>query len=248
VFVGIHHTHRNLEGLRIVAANVTPAFAGETSTLTLTLDAGGGALRPALEFAADGGVVLADIEPGSSIASLRIDVATPRRGLQPIERIGVATRYPFGLFRAWSWLHLPLAITVYPAARGALPAPLGSQGQELGQSDTAAGNDEWAGMRPFRDGDSPRQVVWTAYARELPLMVKEYVGAASEWQVFDFAELTDLDTELRLEQLCRWIVDADRSGRRYALKVPGCELAADAGSDHRHRCLSALALYRVGDA
>jgi uncharacterized protein (DUF58 family) len=100
-------------------------------------------------------------------------------------------------------------------------------------------------MRPFRDGDSPRQVIWTAYARELPLLVKEYAGAAAEWLQLDFDTLRGLDTERRLEQICRWILDADSRGARFALELPGARFPAESGAAHRERCLQALALWNI---
>ena len=50
------------------------------------------------------------------------------------------------------------------------------------------GADEWLGLRPFRDGDSPRQVDWKAYARDAPLLVKEYSAAGAEMRIFDLTQ------------------------------------------------------------
>jgi len=111
-----------------------------------------------------------------------------------------------------------------------------------------AGGDEWLGLRAFRDGDSPRQVAWKAYARGAPLLVKEYCAAAAPERHFDFERLPQLGTERRLEQLAAWIVDAENRGERYALALPGGTLALDRGAQHRHRCLSALALHGLGPA
>src|SRR5205823_2039836 len=107
--------------------------------------------------------------------------------------------------------------------------------------------DEWLGLRPFRDGDSPRQVDWKAYAREAPLLIKEYSPAGSELRLFDFAQLTHLDTEARLSQLARWVVEAEAHGERYGVALPGVLLPADRGPEHRHRCLAALAVFGIDD-
>jgi uncharacterized protein (DUF58 family) len=61
--------------------------------------------------------------------------------------------------------------------------------------------------------------------------------------MFDFTRLGTLDTETRLEQLARWIVDAEAGGERYGLELPGSHLDPDRGPEHRHRCLAALARY-----
>jgi uncharacterized protein (DUF58 family) len=105
------------------------------------------------------------------------------------------------------------------------------------------GLDEWQGLRPFREGDSPRQVDWKAYAREAPLLVKEYSPAGSDLCLFDFSRLAVPDLEARLSQLARWVVDAEAHGDRYALALPGLTLAPDRGPAHRHRCLAALAVF-----
>lgn len=99
------------------------------------------------------------------------------------------------------------------------------------------------GLRPFRDGDSPRQVDWKAYAREAPLLVKEYSAAGTQLRVFDFATLGRLPLEARLEQLARWIVDAEAGDDPYGLLLPNTHIEADRGPEHRHRCLAALALF-----
>ena len=54
-----------------------------------------------------------------------------------------------------------------------------------------------------------------------------------------------LDLEDRLSQLCRWAVDAEARGQRYALRLPDRELPADRGGAHLSRCLTALALYAL---
>ena len=132
---------------------------------------------------------------------------------------------------------------VYPHPHGRLPLPAEDARNAGARAHTGAGADEWAGLRPFRDGDSPRQVDWKAYAREAPLLVKEYVQGASELRMFDFVQLRSLDPEARLSQLARWVVDAEAQGERYGLVLPGAQLTPDRGPEHRHRCLAALALF-----
>jgi uncharacterized protein (DUF58 family) len=130
---------------------------------------------------------------------------------------------------------------VYPRPHGSLPMPVQSGLKPGRHTPLESGMDEWSGLRPFRDGDSPRSVDWKAYAREAPLLVKEYVLAVSELRLFNFGELRMADTEARLSQLARWVVDAEACGERYGLILPGVQLPADRGPEHRHRCLVALA-------
>jgi uncharacterized protein (DUF58 family) len=86
-------------------------------------------------------------------------------------------------------------------------------------------------------------VAWKQYARGAPLLVKEYSALGAELRLFDFTALPALETEAKLEQLSRWIVDSDAHGERYALRMPGHELTADSGPQHLHECLQALAMF-----
>jgi uncharacterized protein (DUF58 family) len=46
-----------------------------------------------------------------------------------------------------------------------------------------------------------------------------------------------------MEQLSRWVVDAEESGDRYGLELPGVHIAPNRGTHHRHECLAALAVH-----
>lgn len=241
--VVMQQCHRNLLGTEVVSAIAPPVFARSRAVLQLTLGNPAPTARPSLEAALRAGVwVTRDVPPGTQ---QRFEVAldATARGLLRIERVRLSTAWPFGLFRVWTWVHTPVTLIIYPHPHGALPMPMDSARTAGARSPAAGGADEWVGLRPFRPGDSPRQVDWKAYAREAPLLVKEYMQTASELRLFEYAQLTHLDQEQRLSQLARWVVDAEAQGERYGLILPGLQLAPDRGPEHRHRCLAALALF-----
>jgi uncharacterized protein (DUF58 family) len=241
--VVMQQCHRNLLGTEVVAAIAPAVFAGSSGALQLTFSNNDGVARMRLEAAlAPGPLVLADLAPHTR-QRLELPLPAPRRGIVRIERLRLSTAHPFGLFRVWTWMHTEVAMLVYPHPHGGLPMPADSARNAGVRAQTGAGADEWAGLRPFRDGDSPRQVDWKAYAREAPLLVKEYVQGASELRMFDFTQLRFPDQEARLSQLARWVVDAEAHGERYGLILPGAQLAPDRGPEHRHRCLALLALF-----
>lgn len=243
VLVTMQLCHRNLLGASLEAADAPPTFAQLPGKLRITL--GNAATLPRLQIesgVADGSTVAADV-PAQGQQYLDLPVAAPARGIVAIDRLRLTTTQPFGLFRTWTWVHAPIEMLVYPRPRGTLPMPSES-GRRIGsQSRGDSGADEWYGLRPFRDGDSFRQVDWKAYAREAPLLVKEYSAAGSELRIFSFERLANLSIEARLEQLARWVVDAEEHGDRYGLELPAKHIAPDRGIDHRHRCLAALAVY-----
>jgi uncharacterized protein (DUF58 family) len=246
--VSMQQCHRNLLGTALVAAHAPPVFAGAAATLHVTL--GNRALRPRLQLEAaapDQPVVIADL-PATGERHLQLPLPSKARGLWPIERVRLATAQPFGLFRAWTWVHAPLQLLVYPRPVGALPMPVAPGDKPGTHSQGSSGADEWLTLRPFREGDSPRQVDWKAYAREAPLLVKEYSPPGADTRLFEFARLSDPDVEARISQLARWVVDAAARGDRYALVLPQVRIAPDRGPLQRHRCLAALALFGQANA
>ncbi len=242
--VALNASHRNLLGLHVLGLHGVPAFAGGTAALVLELENTAQAPRHGLEIQVPGSLRSLDagLEAGAR-ATLSVPLPAARRGLLHVGRIRIRGNYPFGLFGTWTWLHAPLDILVYPAPRGERLPPAAPGGRELGSATLDSGRDEWRDLRPFRDGDSPRQVAWKAYARGLPLLVREYSGAVAESMEFDFSALPMPDTEARLSQLCRWVLDADARGARYALRLPGIRLPEGRGGAHRLRCLEALARF-----
>jgi uncharacterized protein (DUF58 family) len=108
------------------------------------------------------------------------------------------------------------------------------------------GDEDFAGLRTFHPGDSPRRIAWKAYARGQGLHVKLYSGTAVTSHLFDWDTMTGLGTEERLSQLARWIEDAYAAGRAFGLRLPGQEVPPNVGLAHRQRCLTLLALFDQG--
>jgi uncharacterized protein (DUF58 family) len=247
VLVVMQQCHRNLLGTQVCTLSAPAVFAGAPARVLLSLASGGPQLRANLEAALPGGAaVCADLAPGARVR-IELPLAAAPRGRVRIERLRLATQYPCGLFRAWTWLHTPLELLVYPRPHGSLPMPTQGGSNPGAYPQPGAGADEWSGLRPFRDGDSPRQVDWKAYAREAPLLVKEYSQGVAQLRLFDFSELAVRDTEARLSQLARWVVDAEAHGERYGIALPEVRIEPDRGPEHRHRCLAALALHGLAE-
>jgi uncharacterized protein (DUF58 family) len=240
--VAMNECHRNLLGLTLVSVSAPAVFARSAGALELTLENPAARARPGIQAALDGGPLAAVDLPAGGRGRLALPLAPTRRGVVRIDRLRLTSSHPFGLFRTWTWVHLPIEVLVYPHPHGSLPRPVTSGRQPGESARSGSGLDEWMSLRPFRDGDSPRQVDWKAYARGAPLMVKEYSPAGADLCLFDFAQLRIADVEARLSQLARWVVDAEAGGERYGLVIPGVELAPNRGPEHRHRCLAALAL------
>lgn len=239
----MHHCHRNLSGILLRSANSEPVFAGGIAKFQIALENAAPLARHELTVANDHGSATPVTIAANGRSLLQVQLPAPRRGLLTLDHFEIVTLHPFGLFRAWSHLHMNLQCIVYPrpSARGLTPPPV--ETDTGGAQDSVKGDEDFAGMRPFHPGDSPRRIAWKAYAREQGLQVKVYAGTAVTSHVFDWDSLDGLGVEARLSQLCRWIEDAYADGRAFALKIPGVDIPANIGPAHRQRCLTALALF-----
>jgi uncharacterized protein (DUF58 family) len=126
--------------------------------------------------------LLAPLGAGGS-RTLTARWAFPVRGCHPVEPLTIEASYPFGLVRAARELTGPGEVFVLPAigrvdlagfrrwlARGA-----SGENQSRRPSRRAdPGTGDVRGLRPYRLGDSPRDIHWRSSARRNQLLVREY--------------------------------------------------------------------------
>ena len=245
--VSMLHTWRNLAGLTLRTGRAEPVHAGELAELGLLLHEGRGLERFAIELVVPGTAQSTRIDVAPSSEQL-VGVALPtgRRGWQAAPRMRLATTWPLGLWRAWAWWHPQARVLVLP--RPETPAPPMPESGSAGTERSGRGEDDFAAIRPFRPGDSPRRLAWKAMARSGgdALLIREYEGGSGGRLALDWDALpASLDAEARLSRLTRWVIDAEAAGLQYSLSLPGAMLPIDAGPAHRAACLEALALAAV---
>lgn len=240
----IIHAFRNLLHLSIQGGKVEPAFCGDSAIFRLLIDNQRVTRRPALRLRARGVTTGFDLPPGTNHA---IDLAVPTRtrGLLPLGRTVIETTWPLGLIRAWSVLIPDLDNLVYPAPElDPPPLPMQRAGDAFGQRSARHGDDDFAGFRSYQPSDSPRHLAWKVFARGGPLMTKQFSALEGGDLELDWSGLPEsLDDEARLSRLTAWLLIAERSGSRYALKLPAVYFPLASGPQHLRQCLRALALY-----
>jgi len=244
---GMVQTARNLAQLAVQAGRAEPAFAGEHALYRLVLANGAAFDRPEilLRHVASGAQCRLDV-PAAGSAQAELPVPAARRGWQPLGRVMLETRFPLGLFRAWSYVEPECRCLVYPRPEpGALPPPAPSL-QAGGARAHAQGSDDFSGLRDYQPTDSPRHVAWKSAARSESMLTKQFAGEAVAELWLMLSDLpTSLGLEARLSRLAGWVLAAERSGAHYGLRLPGIELAPGRGDAHRSACLEALALYKA---
>jgi uncharacterized protein (DUF58 family) len=246
VLVAMHHCHRNLLALVVDVAPEVDAVAGETAGFDFLLRNDSTAERGDIEIRC-GDAVATQSVPALGYQPVELNLAVERRGVLRIPRIELRTRHPFNWFRAWTYVHRPLTAFVAPRPVGdrALPSAAAAA---LGNSHSdTRGDEDFAGLRAYEAGVPLKHMAWKVLARGGEPAVRSYTGLAGQPEWLDWSSLGQLDTEVRLSQLCRWVLDSEASQRSYGLRLPGIEIAPSRGPQHRTACLRALAEYPQDD-
>lgn len=248
-------TYKNLAHLRLRAGRAQPVFAGEEASFELHLINRTRLDRYAIwiDFASqDAPRHAVDIAKRSESVA-RLSMPSEERGWLPAPRVRLSTRFPLGLFTAWSYWQPDARVLVYPFPEtDAPPLPMRASASVDGAGH--AGDDNFAGIRSYQPGDPMRHLAWRQIARVDPafggqLVTKHFEGGANAELVLDFDAMPAyLDLELRLSRMARWVLDAEQRGLPYGFCMGAQQFAASSGDAHRAACLRALALHGAREA
>jgi uncharacterized protein (DUF58 family) len=243
----MHQCQRNLVGLELTFSGTEPVFAGQTMRYCIAVTNHSKSARRGIRLYREGlQSDIHDLQPGESKVFI-LPAPTEQRGWISLERFGVRTLFPFELFRSWAWLHMNISGLVYPRPAERPPEPPPTIAAHGHRQHDARGEEDFAGLRKYQEGDSPRHVAWKAYARSGQLLSKQFAGADTSSQWFDYDDIPVGNVEQRLSILTRWIIDADRTLEDYGLRLPGVEFVPAHGETHRRACLEALAVFETAE-
>jgi uncharacterized protein (DUF58 family) len=242
---GMILTFRNLAHLRVSAARAPAVFAGDTARFAVCLDNPGRSRRFSIGVTHDRRDITWWDIPARATVDAQLRVAATRRGVLRPGRFILFTRFPLGLFYAWSYVELDMQCVVYPCPEPGSPPwpPEQPAARSGGHAGDQQGLEDFAGLRAYRSGDSPRHVAWKSITRDGELLTKHFTGEADRELWLDWRDLpATMDVERRLSRLARWTLDLTTSGHRFGMRLPHAVIAPATGVAHRDRCLVALAL------
>jgi uncharacterized protein (DUF58 family) len=252
--VSMLHTFRNLAGLQLRPGRAESVFAGDSCAFPVQIHNPTALQRRSVGLSliqysilvrrqAEDSPIWRDVGPGETVNGPLL-LPAQQRGRLRLPRFRIFTTFPLGLFHVWSSVELDMSCIVYPrpeTGEVALPPPRpsGREGMQAG-----SGQDDFAGLRSYRTGDSLKHVAWKAAARGQPVMTKQFTGLEAGQLWLAWSDLQDdMPVEARLSRLTRWTLDASRLGLAFAMELPGGTLGPDSGRAHEERCLTALALF-----
>ncbi|UQV45261.1 DUF58 domain-containing protein [Janthinobacterium lividum] len=246
---------RNLAGLALAATPGKPVFAGSQATFTLRLINRSARPRHAIHLSVRDSRAApspADIAAHGETA-VSIVVAAPQRGWLDAPAVRLSGSFPLGLFIAWCHWQPDARVLVYPQPEQnapPLPVPAGTKQpakQTRHQPHSSGGALELAGVRAYQPGDPLHRLAWRQIARHdgEHLFSKQFqpaadaqTGAAHGSVMLEYATLHALAPEARLSRLAAWVLQAERTGLPYGLRLGALTLAPALDA-----CLRALALH-----
>lgn len=251
--VGMHICHANLRGLTLHLKAPEPHFLGTSTSFEVQLSSERKSARYGIALAVHGPGkephhwAWTDV-PAQGQSSVQVAFRPDRRGLHRVPTLTAETRFPLGTFRVWTYWRPAAQVLVYPAPETpAPPLPPGEPRASGTGSAQSQGIGEFDGVRAYRRGDPLKLVVWKKAAKSLGTGTDDLVSRDAQqaqrhelW--LDLVRTSLTDPEARISRLTAWVLQADRLGLDYGLRLPGVEMAPSSGAAHRRACLEALAL------
>jgi hypothetical protein len=202
---------RNLQGLQVEVDIASYYFSGERHYIRLVLRK----QQPAynLTLHTDGETIALDMSSGAT--SLMVPVGDFTRGIHAIPSIKIQTLFPFGIARAWSWLHPPgeLVVAPKPNEQAAARYPRGNPAMASASDKKRQQNnfaDELGDLRDYQDSDPPARIDWNRYAATRETMVREH-GLDTQGEVL-LRQPTGVPLEEALSYLSGGLRAAERMG------------------------------------
>lgn len=249
--VSMHLTHRTLRGLTLHLKPVASTFVDEPVGLDLVLTSPDAArFGIGLKLAGSPPDTLSWIDvPALGQAHAQVSFVATARGLGVPPTLSAESRFPLGLFRAWTVWRPAAPLLVYPKVErpaAALPAARAVASGGPAQARHTVGG-EVEGVRSYRRGDPLQLIAWKKAAQLLEaggdLVSRDTTASAQRTLWLDWQLCGALPAEEKLSRLTAWVLAADRAGIDYGLALPGHEIAAASGDAQRRRCLEVLALW-----
>jgi len=245
----ILHTYRNLSGVVLRAGHPQPGFAGSPVLFPLFVAREGEREYESLQLKWENNPSVAvDLYDTTEICA-EMWLLSARRGWFRPGRLLVETRYPLGLFRAWSWLDMDMECLVYPKPLPSREVPRGYSQRSAEQAVMAIeGQEDFYQLKKYQEGDSLHLLAWKTLAKGQGMYTKQFAGWLDQQLWLDLASAPGQSLEGRLSYLCYWVLKLSDEQKCFGLQLGNILIEPDKGEAHRAAALKALALYGAGHA
>jgi len=242
--VAMHVSHATLRGLTMSLAAPEAIFAGTKAAFSVNLHNVSRRPRHAIELSVAGlDQWVAVNVPAQSHASVQLAWQPVQRGLHRLPTLKARTLFPLGTFRVWTLWRPAAHLLVYPRPEPmAPPLPSDQSQDDSSASSLLPRHGEPDGVRPYRRGDALKTIVWKKAAKTGDLISRDSLALMQHELWLDGQHTGLAQPEQQLSRLCAWVLQAQKMGLRYGLRLGQQDIAPDNSPAHLQRCLRALAL------
>jgi hypothetical protein len=238
-------THANIKDLSIQFISMEDVQQGRPAQLILLIKSGH-RKRFSLEFQIG-------LQPKINLDLLTINqgqqiilpVETTLRGFFPTPRVTLSSRFPFGIFCAWSYIYFDEHYYVYPQALdpGFWPLPI-AQEQHISQS--FLGQDEFYDLKQVENPwHEPNRIAWRIAAKGQGWYHKIMNSSHGEYWLFRLNDLKEEGLETKLQHMSYWLYEAEANNYVYSMKLADEFYEFSQGKEHLKSLLRQLALYQT---
>lgn len=188
---------------------------------------------------------------GEAIA--RGSVLFERRGVHTLNRVVLATSFPFGLFVKERDIEVPGTIVVWPTTERTVrpPKPLGRiAARALTGSAATRGAERghYRSLRTYRAGDDPRDVHWRTSARLPEPVVREYDRESGDvyWICLDTYAVSEQAGETAVEVAAALAAGAVARGDQFGFACRDGSVGPGSGQGQLEAVLDVLARVNMG--
>ncbi|MGS0680051.1 DUF58 domain-containing protein [Shewanella sp. 125m-7] len=239
----IIYSYKNLAGLTLSSSKAKHNVAGRPIYFPINLSSHSNAYEIQLNFKNQ---PLENVKQVSNHQTQTlVTFNESHRGLNHPGRITVETRYPLGLFRAWSQVDLALSQLVFSqpivdATPNKLSAYQGDDHQDTGKY--VAGVDEYKGLKEYIVGEPLKQVAWKQWAQGRGMLTKEF-EEPQDAPLWLQLEKEPQDIELALSHLAWHTEQLSNKNQVFGLIIAGNSITPSHGEQHRIKIQTQLALF-----
>ncbi|MDY0362050.1 MAG: DUF58 domain-containing protein [Desulforegulaceae bacterium] len=245
--ISIRETRNSILNLKINSIKFENSFAFSNSKIIFHLSADKNEKKSIEISCLDKNIKINSIKKNSSVKKELI-LMSKRRGIYNSPVFNLSSSYPYGIFKAWTYIRSDQKQIVYPApSNNSISVPeLKSLMEEKGKiKESLNKDDEFKGLKEYEKGDSIKRISWKSYSKGLGLFTKDF----GEQKGFDeimifFDKIKIKDTEKKLSLICKTILELELMGLKYGLEIENIKLLPNKGKEHQKKCLEILAEFK----
>lgn len=240
--LSIHYTFFNLSGLRIKVVRSFHCAVGEMAEFQFQLSSHRKRNYDRISIEWRGELpTFTDVDQGEQ-SDIALYLKATRRGRLRPPSLKIETVYPFGFFRAWSWIDPDIDTLVYPKAqKGREQLAAHSEGDNTDHSALGSDGEDFSHLDEFNESMSTNRIAWKQFAQGRGLLAKQFESSHDRHVWLDWQAWPELNYEAALRVMCYWAQQYTHQDIAFGIKLPHQVISPSVGSLHLQTVMEGLA-------